>query len=188
MDAQLQKKAIRKEVLQKRACLNEEDRKCAAFLLEQVICSQEVFLEADILLTFVNYGSEIDVTGIIENAFKYGKKVYVPKVEGDELQFYNITDLNCLQVGYKGIREPAGNTECYQYNPEEADRVLMLMPGVVFDRRGNRCGYGKGFYDRYLADKEALQKQTVGVGFQCQLVEELPFMGWDIRPGRILCV
>jgi len=123
MDAQLQKKAIRKEVLQKRACLNEEDRKCAAFLLEQVICSQEVFLEADILLTFVNYGSEIDVTGIIENAFKYGKEdgfVWVSVRQTPEETL--------LQVRDEGDGIPAEHQEkiwnrFYQVDPSRSEEL-----------------------------------------------------------------
>ena len=65
---------------------------------------------------------------------------------------------------------------------------MMLMPGAVFDKMRNRIGYGKGFYDRFLADKENLQLRTIGVGFACQLVEELPSEAWDIKPYQVICV
>lgn len=188
VDYRTAKKRIRKEVLERRERLGKEERANAARLLAERICGHPWFVCSHILLAFVSYGSEIDTTGIITEALKQGKKVYVPRVEGAEIQFYRITDRTDLQAGYKEILEPMGSTECFAYCPEDAGRVLMLMPGVAFDKGGHRCGYGKGFYDRYLAGKEALQEQTIGVGFQCQMVEEIPAEKWDVKPGQIICV
>ena len=188
MDQIITKSTIRKQVLKMRDQLTQEEHDRSAILLTERICGHQWFYRSDILLAFVSYGSEIDTTQIIEEAIRRGKKVYVPRIEGDEMQFYRITDLTTLQIGYKGIREPAHDAEPFHYCPEQADRVLMLMPGAVFDQSRNRLGYGKGFYDRYLAHKEALQQRTIGVGFQCQMVEELPAQEWDIRPCQVICV
>ena len=73
-------------------------------------------------------------------------------------------------------------------NAETAEKILMLMPGVAFDKKRHRIGYGKGFYDRYLAGKEALQLRTIAVGFQCQMVEEIPAEELDIKPYQVICV
>ena len=51
----------------------------------------------------------------------------------------------------------------------------------------NRVGYGRGFYDRYLSDKEELQFRTLAVGFRCQMTEEIPVEEKDIRPCQVLC-
>ncbi len=64
----------------------------------------------------------------------------------------------------------------------------MLMPGAAFDRHRNRLGYGKGFYDRFLADKPLLQQRTIGVGFWCQMRAELPSSPLDVRPCQVICV
>ncbi len=64
----------------------------------------------------------------------------------------------------------------------------MLMPGVAFDKYRNRIGYGKGFYDKYLQDKKELSIRTIAIGHQCQMVEEIPVMDNDIKPGQIICV
>ena len=188
MDSINTKTALRKQVLRIREGLLPEERNRSAILLTERICGHQWFYRSDILLAFVSYGSEIDTTEIIEEAIRRGKKVYVPKIEGDEMHFYRVTDLTTLQIGYKGIQEPAHDAEPFYYCAEQADRVLMLMPGAVFDYSRNRLGYGKGFYDRYLADKEELQQRTIGIGFQCQLVEKLPTQEWDIRPCQIICV
>ena len=123
---------------------------------------------------------------IISEALRMGKRVYLPKVEGEEMQFYKIEFPEELEEGYRGIPEPAGSSEQYRYCEEEADRTLMIMPGVAFDPYRNRIGYGKGFYDRFLADKEALKIRTIAVGFQCQMVEEIPQDLNDIRPYQVI--
>ena len=93
-----------------------------------------------------------------------------------------------MQGGYRGIPEPAGDTEQYVFSEPEADRTFVLLPGVAFDRQGNRMGYGKGFYDRFLAEYPALIKRTLAIGFACQLVEQIPTEEYDIKPNSILCL
>lgn len=104
------------------------------------------------------------------------------------MEFFRIDSLNQLRKGYKGILEPSGASEKYVCTPERAERTLMLMPGAAFDCFRNRLGYGGGFYDRYLADREVLQQRTIAVGFKCQMVEEIPEESTDIRPCQIICV
>ena len=91
-----------------------------------------------------------------------------------------------LVAGYKGIPEPKGDSEEYVY-PMEGN-TLLLMPGVAFDPFGNRMGYGGGFYDRFLADKEDLRLCSIAVGFQCQMVEQIPVEAHDVKPYQIICV
>lgn len=182
------KKIIRKEVLQQRGELSDAERKKAAFLLAERILGHQWYYLSEYILGFVPYGSEIDVCEILQDALSKGKKLYLPKVEGDEMQFYHVEYLEDLTEGYKGILEPKGDTECFPYTEEIADKTLMLMPGVAFDVLRNRIGYGKGYYDRYLQDKDKLQLRTIAVGFQCQLVEEIPAEELDIKPYQVICV
>ena len=197
----MNKQQIRKQVLAMRDNLSQEERERGAVLLTERVCGHQWFYRSNIILAFVSYKSEIDTTQIIEEALRLGKKVYVPRVEQkdseqaccgetqSELAFYRIKSMTELTTGYKGIPEPAATeNERYVYYPEEAEQTLMLMPGAVFDKMRNRIGYGKGFYDRFLADKENLQLRTIGVGFACQLVEELPSEAWDIKPYQVICV
>ena len=188
MDMKASKRLLRKTILEKRNAMSEQQRNMAALMLTERICGHQWFYLSDTILAFVSYGSEIDTTEIILEALKSGKKVFVPKIVGEDMIFYRITSMDELMEGYKGIREPAGNTEVFVYDAKAAAKVLVLMPGAVFDKYKNRIGYGKGFYDRFLADKEELQLRTIGVGFQCQLVEELPAQEWDIKPYQVICV
>lgn len=183
-----EKSGLRKEVLAVRDALTREERKKAAFLLTERLLGHQWFYLSEVVLGFVSYGSEIDTKEILEEALRKGKKLYVPRVEGEDMVFYRICSLNELTEGYKGILEPEGTTEIFHYEEQAADKALMLMPGAVFDRQRNRIGYGLGFYDKYLADKEALQLRTIAVGFQCQLLDNIPAGAEDIKPYQVICV
>lgn len=188
------KREIRSRVLTARDRLDGETRKRAAILLTERILGHQWFYRSDILLGFASYGSEINTYEILGEALRAGKKVYLPKVltrvNGEpEMVFLRIYSLQELCPGYRGIPEPPEQAPVYCYAAEEAEKTLMLMPGVAFDRYRNRIGYGKGFYDRYLTDKSALWVRTIAAGFQCQMLEgRLPCGEEDIRPYQIICV
>ncbi len=182
------KKQIRSFILERRAGLSLEERKRASLILTERILGHQWFYLSEVILGFVSYDSEIDTGEILKEALKLGKKVYVPKVVGTDMVFLRIMSMDELTEGYKGILEPSQSAESFCYDATKAHKVLMLMPGVAFDKMGNRIGYGKGFYDRYLADKRALQLRTVGIGYQCQMVDEIPASKQDIKPYQIICV
>ena len=182
------KKTLRRQVLQRREALTEQERKKAALMLTERILGHQWFYLSDVVLGFAGYGTEIDTDEILLECLRKGKQLYLPRVEGEGMQFYHVHSLEELTVGYKGIREPKGDTEKYVYDAAEAERTLMLMPGVAFDALRGRMGYGKGFYDRFLASKPELQLRAIGVGFACQMVEEVPCGKEDIRPYQVICV
>jgi 5-formyltetrahydrofolate cyclo-ligase len=103
------------------------------------------------------------------------------------LSFYRLKSMNDLHLGYKGIPEPSGESEPYTYQPDETD-ILLLMPGVAFDPYKRRLGYGRGFYDRFLADKEILTQHSIAIGFACQLVDEIEENEWDIKPYQVILI
>uniref|UniRef100_UPI004055BB14 5-formyltetrahydrofolate cyclo-ligase n=1 Tax=Acetatifactor sp. TaxID=1872090 RepID=UPI004055BB14 len=184
----LSKAQLRRIVLERRNALREKERMAASMVLTERILGHQWYYLSENVLGFVPYGSEIDIREILEDALQKGKRLYLPKVMGDEMQFYKVSSLKELKEGYKGIWEPVGDTEAYVYTEQNAQCSLMLMPGVAFDSLGNRIGYGKGFYDRYLQTKEALQIRTIAVGFQCQMVDVIPAQELDVKPYQIIVV
>lgn len=188
----LDKITLRRQILAIRDALTEEERARASLLMTERILGHQWFYRSKYILGFVSYGSEIDTHPLLGEALRQGKKVYVPKVEGEQMVFYRIRSLEELTKGYKGIPEPVGDTEVFDYvvcqKEGETDKALLLMPGVAFDPYRNRIGYGKGFYDRYLADKEELALRSIAVGFRCQMVDEVPAGPYDKRPYQVICV
>lgn len=182
---------IRQIALAARERLSQEQRRKSSLLMTERILGHQFFYGSEIFLCFVSYGSEINTHELIEEALRLKKRVYVPKVtkvsENPEMQFYKLTELSELEPGFRGIPEPAGDLEEYIYREAEVRQTFLLMPGAAFDGLRNRLGYGKGFYDNFLADKAALQLRTIAVGFQCQMVEEIPPREGDIRPCQVMC-
>lgn len=181
----MDKKEIRKEVLSLRDSLSEQERQRGNILVTEKILGHQWYYGAENLLLFASYGSEIDTSLLLEDALKQGKKVFLPKVVGKDMIFYRITTVKDLTKGFKSILEPKGDTEVFQGEKNLANKTLMIMPGVSFDLKRRRIGYGGGFYDRYLADKPWLR--TIAIGYKCQILEELPCEETDIRPGQVIC-
>ncbi len=179
------KKEIRKRILAKRDTLKPAERFRSEALVTERILGHQWYHKAEYILLFVSYGSEISTDEILKDALKSGKKVYMPKVEGENMEFYRIWDKEDLVAGYKGILEPDGLSEKFVYECVP-DKVLMIMPGSAFDIKRNRVGYGKGFYDKYLADKPDLQ--TIAIGFDCQMVECIETDENDIKPMQVICL
>lgn len=170
--------------------MSEEERKSGSLLMTEAILGHQWFYRAQNVLLFVSYGSEIDTTELLREALRMNKKVYVPKVCGEDMEFYRINSLDELTEGYKGIPEPTDTTPTRMYIEKErvklGESVLMIMPGACFDKTRNRIGYGKGFYDKYLSDKPDLLTYTIAVGFACQEFEALPFEENDIKPYQVI--
>lgn len=124
---------------------------------------------------------EPDMTAALA-AWSCGKRVVVPRVEGETMQFYDY-DRATMVCGAFGIAEPgAGARMC---RPEEIE--LVVVPGVAFDRCGARLGRGKGFYDRYLS-QSGVRAVKIGACYAHQLVEALPVEPHDVRMDRVVCV
>ena len=183
-----EKRKIRKEILVKRASIPSEKRRLADMFIADRIIGHQWFYRAQVVLGFVNYDSEISTKEILEETLLKGKKLFLPKIEGDVMIFYLVESLDDLTEGYKGIPEPKGDTQVFDYEYYKDSRILILVPGVAFDIYGNRMGYGKGFYDRFLADKELLQTYSIAIGYKCQQVEILPVDKHDIKPYQIILV
>lgn len=161
------KKKIRQEILsQRNALLPEEKLRMSEAIFQRIVTLPE-FQQAEKVLLFAGYGSEPDTLAFLDEIFKAGKRVFCPLVEGETMDFFEIADRADISPGYKGIPEPKSEPE-KRYIPSERD--FMLVPGTVFDRKGNRIGYGKGFYDKFLSD--VFFGKTAAVGFSFQIVED----------------
>ena len=181
------KKEIRRRVLALRDALTPESRMRSELLMTERILGHQWYYRASSVLLFKSHGSEICTEAILEDAFRCGKKVYLPAVSGNIMDFFRVEKNDKLKTGYKGILEPEIlGREKFHFEENKPDEVLMIMPGVAFDCYRNRIGYGKGFYDRYLADKSSLH--TIAIGFDCQMVSVIESDETDIRPMQVICL
>ncbi len=115
---------------------------------------RRLWKESEIVVAFASFGSEISTDTVIEAALADGKIVVLPRVRDGELSFHRIDSLSYASDTHRyGMREPAETLAGFDPVATAAGgrRVLVICPGLAFDRSGRRLGRGKGYYDRFIA-------------------------------------
>lgn len=186
----MEKELLRREKLKERNQLSEAYREQKSLEIKDKLLALDLIKEATDILIYVSFHSEVSTKELMEQLLKLGKNVFCPKVIGKDMEFFQIKSMQDLKEGYMGIQEPDERIEMsfrLHYSDlmeQEQNHVVMILPGAVFDKYGNRIGYGGGFYDRYL-DRCPIQN-TVGICFPCQMVDCVPTELFDKPVKRII--
>lgn len=190
----ISKEKVRKKAVETRDSIDEESRQQKLEEIAKKILEADWFKEADIVLSYHAFRSEVEVDALNRAVLTQGKKLYLPKtyVKEKQIRFFEITDLSKLKRGYQKIWEPTGEEPEFSFETvkEEQKKVLMIMPGTAYDARGYRMGYGGGYYDRYLNAHEAEWKMidfmTVFAAFSEQKMILIPGERCDVKPDVIV--
>jgi 5-formyltetrahydrofolate cyclo-ligase len=172
-----------------RSELNEEQKRFYDESILQQLMDTKEFRNCKRIFTYVSFQSEIDTIDIIDKAFLQGKQVYVPKVEAQGMEFYEIKSREGLIRSNYGILEPLGGKENRFISAATKNHQmehLMLLPGLAFDPHGNRIGYGAGYYDKYLAKHGADTFYKAALAYDFQVIESIPAKEFDIRANQII--
>lgn len=189
----VQKKDIRDNVLKLRATLTAEERNRKSQAIFKRICQLKEFEEANTVFVYKDFNSEVETSLFVEELWSRNKDVLFPRVEGSRMTFYSIKSWSQLKSGYFGIMEPDITQGLTTYDIEQVDsqenrKLLVIMPGVAFDHKGNRIGYGGGFYDQFLSElkKRQIPVHTILVAYDIQeVVTTFPEVH-DITPDKII--
>ncbi len=168
-----EKERVRQELKAKRLLLTEEEvrRKSRQIVKRMRELLKE--LKADSFLFFHPIKNEPDITPLAQKLIGEGKRVAFPKVKGKEIVPIRVNSLKELLPGKFGIMEPP-------YAPERVIREFdaVFVPGIAFDRKGYRIGFGGGYYDRLL--EKLPVKAKIGVCFDFQLLDKVPTQPFDV--------
>lgn len=132
------------------------------------------YVAAQTIIGFSAIQKEVDPAELLASARESGKRIGLPRVVGDLLELHEFRDLSELREGAFGVLEPAASAPVIL--PSEVD--LVIVPGLAFDARGHRLGYGRGFYDRLLPQMPKAFR--LGFAYDFQVVMELPDDAHDI--------
>lgn len=168
---------IRTQILEKRDSLPEKEIKLLSMKIKERIFSLGEFKKAKNVMLFVSFGSEVFTHEMILDALK-SKNVIVPKIVDGKLAPVRILSFEDLSSQKMNISEPK-SSECFDKRKID----LVVVPGVAFDSRGYRIGYGKGYYDDFLA---GLKIPKIAIGFDLQVVERVPHEKHDVPVDMVV--
>lgn len=159
---------IRKEFLDCRKQLDLPTHSRLSQQVQQQVLSSKHFLCAQTLALYSPINNEVATAQIFAVATELNKQIYYPRVAGDELEFFRVCASTELLPGAFGVAEPLTEEKI-----SVAELDLIIVPGIAFDLRGHRLGYGRGFYDRQLVGRPA-RTVSVGLSFEFQFCDLLP--------------
>lgn len=163
------KKKMRAEVKQMRRSMSPESKQMLDRKIKNKLLNLWAVREASAVLCYVSTEIEVDTRELIEKLLQSGKRVAVPRCEGEkcEMNFYYINSLSELSPGSFGVDEPESQKNIMV---GETAGSVCIVPAFTFDKKGYRLGYGKGYYDRYLSRYKGT---AIGICYEENLQNEL---------------
>lgn len=179
------KEIIRKEILRKLKAQTKEERFTKSAVIKEKLFRLDEFKKAKCVVFFVSMDEEVYTHQMIDESIQVGKRVGVPIVAKGkkDLIISQITDrLKQLEIGPYDIYQPRADSAM----PIPYDQIdLILVPGLAFDKAGNRLGRGKGYYDRFLGNIPR-DTRTIGLCYDFQILKAVPTLANDISVQMLL--
>ena len=178
----MERERVRAEVLRQRDGLAPEIR---AVFSRQIADSVMRWIQSesfDAVMLYLSMRSEVETVGLLERLLHAGKQVCAPVVDTEQNRLIprRIQEAETALVRHRyGMLEP--NTACPIFPISQLQ--LIIVPGIAFDCKGYRLGYGKGFYDRFLAN--CPHAIPIGLAYQIQVVEDTFPQAWDVPVKHI---
>jgi len=179
------KKQQREKLLNKRARLSKKEVDEKSRLIKEKLFKLKDFSSAKKVMFYLDFRNEVATEKMIISALKMNKKIVVPISDRENKSLF-LSELKDYQQelspGTYGILEP--KEEYYrEVNKKELD--LIILPGVAFDKSGNRIGYGAGYYDRFLSQISQTTAK-VALAYEFQLVDKIKVNQYDIPVDKIV--
>lgn len=182
MNIQHRKEKLRAKLLNRRKEIPADEFGEASAVIIQQLKELAEFKEAETIHCYVSMNGrrEVNTHGFIRDMLSAGKRVVVPVTNFKKgiLNHVALESIDDLESNKWGVLEP-GNGK--QIAPEALD--LVVIPMVGGDELGNRIGYGKGFYDRFLKEVSC---SKIGLIFERNIVEQIPVEDFDIPLDKII--
>lgn len=167
------KEALRRSVLAQREALSSASARARGERIQRRVLELPVYRAARAVALYSPVGNEVGTSEISRDALEARKRLCYPKAADGFPHVVRVRSEAELVPGRYGILEPAGSEPC------EDPGLAVFVPGVAFDRNGNRLGRGAGWYDRLL-DRLGARAPRVALAYEFQLVEEVPTEPGDL--------
>jgi 5-formyltetrahydrofolate cyclo-ligase len=174
---------IRQFMLAKRNAISKKQIKSKSSAIAKKLFSMPEFKRAKTIFTYISFGSEVDTKEIIKKSLSLGKTVAVPVADFKKknLTAARFSSFSRLKKSRFGVPEP-DLKKSMKIAASQID--LVIVPGVAFDVQCNRIGYGKGFYDTFLAKNPHIK--NVGLAFGLQVLKKIPATKKDRKVMKVV--
>lgn len=172
----MDKERIRIRIKAQKGLLSDQEKAQAADSAFEMLERHAAFMMAENILMYHSLPDELSTHRFIEK-WCGRKHFYLPRVNGVNLEILPY-DRSSLRYGAFHIEEPQGDDTA-----DISDIELVIVPGVAYDRKGNRVGRGKGYYDRLL---ESTSATKIGVAYDFQLVDAIEAEPHDVKVDFII--
>lgn len=171
----MKKEFLRKKYKEKRD--NIKNKVTKDNLIYQKVINNKDILSSKTLLIYISINSEIDTIKII-NYFLNTKNIAVPKIIDNDMFFCYVTNLNELTSGKYNIPEPTNENIVTDF-----DNAICIVPGICYDKKNYRVGYGKGYYDRFLSKNKI---KTIGLCYKECMIEKIDNDKYDYKIDEVI--
>ncbi|MEW6042637.1 MAG: 5-formyltetrahydrofolate cyclo-ligase [Thermoproteota archaeon] len=166
-----EKSSLRKLLLGKRDSLSADFIDIASKKIQKNLKKVQEYQAAKTVAAYYSIGSEVRTHDILQDILSNGKTLALPRVEDDHLVFCKVLRFEDLEKGEFGIMEPKQNC------PQIDEFDVILVPAIAMTKGGQRLGYGRGYYDRFLADRKS---STIALTYSRFVVKNIPSSKNDV--------
>lgn len=171
------KKTLRKTILDKRAALSQKDRISYSERIYTQLVNMPEIQSATVIASFMDFKDEVETGRFNEWCLKQGKKLALPRIDPihKTMSLHYVQDLSELVTSNYGIKEP----DPVRHSIVDTGHIqVVVTPGVGFDSKGYRLGYGGGYYDRLFSClSESIPR--IAIAFELQMTDSIPVSPHD---------
>ena len=185
----MDKALLRNKIRQTMREYSPQQREALSFPIVEKLLSHPMVRSANCIILFHSLPDEVYTHSLIDTLYEQGKCILLPKVVSPtEMTLHEYLGQSSLAQGAYGIWEPQTPNLTPQIS--HLNPTLSIIPGVAFDKHGNRLGRGKGYYDRFLSSLQTTETGNtlykIGVCFPFQLLDNIPHDEHDISMNEII--
>ena len=172
------KNRLRKEIRNKRESMSREEIAEKSRIITRKFLNSDYYKNSNVIMSYISIKNEIDMKEINEKIISDGKKLILPVIERENIKSVQIDSYENMEEKKFGVIEPISGKEV-----DKSEIDLIIVPGVAFDIKGNRIGFGKGYYDRFL---KGYSGKKIVLAYDFQVVENIDAEEHDERVEEII--
>ncbi len=177
------KSQIRNTVRGLRSVMGLEQKQQLSLVIQTNALSLPIYREAKVVMAYLNNQDEVQTNEIIKDILSSGKRLIVPYCQMNNIIPCEIFDIQQdIVKGAFGIGQPHSE----RLKPVDSKDIdVVFVPGIAFDHEGNRIGFGKGFYDRFLPTLRN-EVPKIGLAFACQIIDQVQVDEHDYKMSLLI--